>query len=328
MVGQTGQRLLKARRNLGLISVVVGMALMLFGAASVVPVQAASVTPELLQGASNEGKRCGDNEGAGQHWLELKVEPPANGTYDNATFSVTISNYEDATNSFDWTASTGVDAVIVKNGVDGANLYRYDPPAERGSDTNLRTPDNGAKGISYISFCFDLEAEPTPTTSPTCTPTPTSTLTPQPTETPVPTNTSTPTSTSTLTPTATNTPTPTNTATAPAMNTATPTNTAVPTATLTASPTPTGTLTPTTEASATAAATATPSGAQEQLPAAAGCVCPCAAEQVSALPATGSGGASTTGRRMMVIGGLLSALGAAVLMVVRRSEMRARPQQR
>ena len=41
------------------------------------PALAASVVPELLPGASNQGKTCADNQGSGQTWLELKLEGTA-----------------------------------------------------------------------------------------------------------------------------------------------------------------------------------------------------------------------------------------------------------
>ena len=43
--------------------------------------------------------------------------------------------------------------VIVKDGVDGANVYNYGAGAT--SDTFLTTPNNGDKGISHISFCYE-----------------------------------------------------------------------------------------------------------------------------------------------------------------------------
>ena len=125
---------------------------------------AASVEPEFIAGASNTDKTCVANEGDGQSWTDLKLEGGAlsDGTHGDGTLSVTISNL--TSNSFDWSSNIGVDAVIVKTGADGTNLYRYDPPSESTGDTNLVTP--GENGISHISFCYD-EDPPTTTTAPT-----------------------------------------------------------------------------------------------------------------------------------------------------------------
>lgn len=155
--------------------------------------------------------------------------------------SVTISTEDNI--SFDWSATLGMDAVIVKGGPSESNVYVYDP--ELTEDTDLTAPMNPNSGkpygLSVIRFCFDIDPDPTPTPTPappTSTPTPPS---PTPTNTPIPpTPTPTPTSTSTPipptpTPTATSTPvppTPTPTPIPP-----TPTPTPIP-------PTPTPTSTP------------------------------------------------------------------------------------
>ena len=48
---------------------------------------AASVTPQLISGSANP--RCSDLQGPGQTWTELKVDPPANGTFTDGTLTVT-----------------------------------------------------------------------------------------------------------------------------------------------------------------------------------------------------------------------------------------------
>ena len=113
----------------------------------------AKVTPTFLPGASNSGKTCADNAGAGQAWTELKIDPNANGTYSDGTLTVTIANTQND-KTFDWTSNIGVDAVVVKGGSDGSYLYRYDPPSEETSDSGLTTP--GSNAISHISFCYDV----------------------------------------------------------------------------------------------------------------------------------------------------------------------------
>jgi uncharacterized repeat protein (TIGR01451 family) len=114
---------------------------------------AAKVTPVLLPGATNQGKTCAENAGQGQTWVELKVDPNADGVYSDGTLQVTISNTQND-KTFDWSANIGVDAVIVKGGSDGTYLYRYDPPSEETSDTGLTTPGDNA--ISHISVCYDV----------------------------------------------------------------------------------------------------------------------------------------------------------------------------
>ena len=89
------------------------------------PALATHVTPEFQQVIGNS--TCADFEGLGQTWIELKMDPPVNnGTVFDANLSVTITNFNGKT--FDWSANFGeVDAVFVKAGNAGSNLYRYDP---------------------------------------------------------------------------------------------------------------------------------------------------------------------------------------------------------
>ena len=192
-----------------LIAITIAIAAVMVTAALLLPgkpAQATHVTPEFLSGSSNPGKTCGELEGSGQSWLEFKLEQSkgnlSSGTHTDGTLTVTISNFTFGDTSFDWTSNIGVDGVVVKDGVDGANFYLYDP--EDTADTGLSTPD-ADKAISHISFCYDEEeATPTPTPS---TPTPTSTPAAEASPTPT---TSTPAPTATLAATlaATSTPTP------------------------------------------------------------------------------------------------------------------------
>jgi len=50
--------------------------------------RAASVPPEFVPGTDNQ--TCGDFEGVGQNWTELKVDPNANGVYTDGTLTVTL----------------------------------------------------------------------------------------------------------------------------------------------------------------------------------------------------------------------------------------------
>jgi len=59
---------------------------------------------------------------------------------------------------FDWESTLGIDAVIVKGGPEGANVYEYDP--EDYGDEGLGTPAS-ASGISHVEFCYDYELDVT-----------------------------------------------------------------------------------------------------------------------------------------------------------------------
>ncbi|HUG64693.1 MAG TPA: hypothetical protein VMK83_05695 [Gaiellaceae bacterium] len=115
---------------------------------------AAKVAPEFSAGAAN--KSCSNFQGAGQTWIELKVDPNANGTFSDGTLTVTITNTQND-KTFDWSSNIGVDAVFVKAGNDGSYLYRYDPPSEETSDSGLTSPGDSGNEISHISFCYDVD---------------------------------------------------------------------------------------------------------------------------------------------------------------------------
>ncbi|HEX6130883.1 MAG TPA: hypothetical protein VF044_04080, partial [Actinomycetota bacterium] len=71
---------------------------------------------------------------------------------------VTISNSDGV--YFDWSASLGIDAVIVKGG-NNANLFAYAPEAT--GDTRLHAPVNPSNGqpyaVSHVEFCDDYEVD-------------------------------------------------------------------------------------------------------------------------------------------------------------------------
>ena len=82
--------------------------------------------------------------------------------------SVTISNSDGY--YFDWSATLGIDAVIVKGGQGSiGNFYEYIP--EETSDTGLHPPMHDGKpyGISHIEFCYDYELDITKSVDPTYT---------------------------------------------------------------------------------------------------------------------------------------------------------------
>jgi hypothetical protein len=68
---------------------------------------------------------------------------------------ITLSNVEGQ--SFDWSSTLPVSAVLVKAGVDNNALYTYDPAVT--SDTGL-THGAGQQGISHLLFCGDEPEEP------------------------------------------------------------------------------------------------------------------------------------------------------------------------
>jgi hypothetical protein len=157
-------------RLLGWLAVLAMIALAVLGP-SASSVAAASVTPIAISGSSNDScEDLGDTYGHDQSWVDFKLEGGqlANGTYSVGSLSVTISNFvaasAPAAGSFDWTSNFGVDAVYVKTGVAGKNLYLYAPTAaspESFGDTNLQTPTGIGNGFSHIDFCYDL-TDPVP----------------------------------------------------------------------------------------------------------------------------------------------------------------------
>jgi len=115
--------------------------------------------PVYIPGSNNDGKTCAENEGSGQDWTEFRLEDDegqvADGEYTDGTLTVTLSNVTGT--EFDWSSNIGVDAVIIKTGQAGGNLYHYDPPAESTGDDGLVSPDGNGNGISHINFCYDVE---------------------------------------------------------------------------------------------------------------------------------------------------------------------------
>lgn len=92
-------------------------------------------------------------------------EPPPAGTYTipgtSHTLTITYASTS-AGQTFDWTSTLGMDAVIVKGGPN-ANLYIYNPPAASLGDTGLHAPvnPNGQyAGVSHIEFCLGEELQP------------------------------------------------------------------------------------------------------------------------------------------------------------------------
>jgi hypothetical protein len=115
------------------------------------PARATDVVPIFIAGNPN----C---VGLGYDY-GFKIDPPNAGTYSiDGINTVTVTTPDGV--FFDWSSTLGMDAVIVKGGPN-ANVYIYDPPAERTSDTGLHSPINPNNdkpyGLSHIDFCFDYE---------------------------------------------------------------------------------------------------------------------------------------------------------------------------
>jgi hypothetical protein len=153
-----------ARRRVAIVVAAMAGATGLFVA---VPASAGTNDGELVEG--NPG--CADIAPDGVTWIELKIEPPADGQFTDGTLTVDldVSSTGDG-QVFAWDSNIGVDAVVVKGGPD-ANVYVYDP--ESTGDTGLHAPENASgmfAGLSHTSFCYDLETPTTPTTTPTSVP--------------------------------------------------------------------------------------------------------------------------------------------------------------
>lgn len=133
----------------------------------------------------NDNKTCGE---LGDYEFEFKINENPSGTYDqddpavsvtpdvDTDFEVTIT--PTAGNTFSFSANLAVEAVFVKGGNEGGNLYEYDPAVF--SDTGLQTPS--AQEISHISLCWTTAPGETPTPTPSPTEEETASPTPTPTE--------------------------------------------------------------------------------------------------------------------------------------------------
>jgi hypothetical protein len=124
---------------------------------------AATVTPSHIEGSNNDGKLCSDF--FGPEVIEIRWDPKVDpNTVTDGTLSVTVtspSTLAPSNNSIDFTSNNAlILGVIVKDGVDGANFYDYQPGGVF-EDTYLTTPFNGDKGISHVNFCV-IPGIPTP----------------------------------------------------------------------------------------------------------------------------------------------------------------------
>jgi hypothetical protein len=160
---------------------------------SAAPGMAASVSPTIIGG----NPTCDDLAAATGNtgWKELKVDPPASGTYTSADGALTVTVTVSAdSKSFDFTVADNelVDVAFAKGGSQGGNLYDYTPDGTN-SDSGLTTPITGGSGgaaaLSHITFCYVPDKTPpskstpgpdTPESTPATPASDTPAITPQP----------------------------------------------------------------------------------------------------------------------------------------------------
>lgn len=133
------------------------------------------VDAEFIPFAEDKNPTCIEFEGTGQSWTEVKHDaPPSDTTVSDATVSIQLTHASGA--SFDWKLTSGadevggIDAVLVKSGSGGHNLYHYDDPDKGAANFGEALLDDGLtgptqQGISHVSFCYDLGGGPTTTTT-------------------------------------------------------------------------------------------------------------------------------------------------------------------
>jgi hypothetical protein len=126
------------------------------------PVSGDGIVPEVW----DDNPKCADLG----YSIGFKVDQSPNGTFtfeagngeltggapSDPSNSVTISSAGNPSATFDWTSTLPIDAVFVKGGSVGGNLYVYDPNEDTG-DTGLGTPTG--QDISHIEFCYDYEVD-------------------------------------------------------------------------------------------------------------------------------------------------------------------------
>ncbi len=113
-----------------------------------------------VPGGAKTNYTCGELAtmyGAGAQWFEVKLDQTPTGSHQVGDVMLTANITNGAATSFNWSSNIGVDAVFVKSGKNGHNLYRYSPESTGG--TGLTTPlvDGKYQAISHISFCYDVE---------------------------------------------------------------------------------------------------------------------------------------------------------------------------
>ena len=134
-------------------------------AAAFAGLTATGVTPVLDTRGNPTCKDLAATYGSGATWFELKLDRLPNATDGIADNAMSVSITNGSANGFAWTATRGVDAVLVKAGNGPHNVYLYSP--EAAADSGVVTADKYA--ISHITFCYDVELEVAKTASTTFT---------------------------------------------------------------------------------------------------------------------------------------------------------------
>lgn len=119
--------------------------------------QAASVQPTVVDG----NPTCADVQGS-ETWTEIKLDNPGKGEKNFGDAGVTGTlDIDDGVINASFTATPGVDAVIVKGG-EVANVYAYTPDST--GDSGLTSPINPSTGepyqVSHVQFCYGPDAPP------------------------------------------------------------------------------------------------------------------------------------------------------------------------
>ena len=90
------------------------------------------------------------------------VKIVGDGSVSSGDLTVTVSGYKSSTGFADWSSNLPINAVYVKGGPSGGDLFGY--PAGDIGDQDLRTPqkaDGGYYSVSHLAFCWnDVPLEP------------------------------------------------------------------------------------------------------------------------------------------------------------------------
>ena len=181
-------------QQLGAFLMVIGLVAVLFSAfapnvgadhSTAGPKVSPTFIPHGTGPGEDQNPTCDEYEGAGQEWDSISTS----GSFQGAVgTTITVSN-DDVKIIITITGSAGgnevktitfesvdpdgsgskvaqsIDAVVIKAGSGGHNLYRYDPPSEVFHDDGLTSPQTSGNAISHISFCYDIETASTTTTT-------------------------------------------------------------------------------------------------------------------------------------------------------------------
>ena len=102
------------------------------------------------------------NDDCGELGFDHGLSIAGNGSVSSGSLTFTVSGYNSPTGFVDWSANQPIDAVYVKGGPSGGNLFSY--PAGDTADQDLHTPqktDGGYYGVSHVAVCWnDAPAAP------------------------------------------------------------------------------------------------------------------------------------------------------------------------